>query len=67
MIILLLFHEKSTWKFEEIHDKTQIPNESLIQVLRSLMKGKIIISNEIFEESDIKTNHPMVLNENFLK
>ncbi|CAF4785797.1 unnamed protein product [Rotaria socialis] len=68
MIVLLLFNEQLIWTVEAIQNKTQIESDFLFQVLVSLLKKKILVSEEIsedFQESHIKENHKIELKNDF--
>ncbi|CAF3144372.1 unnamed protein product [Rotaria sp. Silwood2] len=73
MAILLLFNKFSSWTVEQMQDKTQIKIDLFLQVLYSLLKSKLITCSEInhnqldenFNESYIKMNYTIYINENF--
>jgi DNA-binding IscR family transcriptional regulator len=46
MVVLLLFNQNLIWTIEQIHDKTQIQSELLVQILYNLVKNKILVRVE---------------------
>ncbi|CAF4983587.1 unnamed protein product [Rotaria sp. Silwood1] len=73
MAALLLFNKLLSWIVDQIQDETQIKIDLFFQVLYSLLKSKLITCYEInknqfdeyFNESCIKMNYIIHINENF--
>ncbi|CAF5103900.1 unnamed protein product [Rotaria sp. Silwood1] len=67
------FNKLSSWTVEQMQDETQIKIDLFLQVLYSLLKNKLITCSEIndnqldedFNESYIKMNYTIHINENF--
>ncbi|CAF4179885.1 unnamed protein product, partial [Adineta steineri] len=62
MMILLLFNQELILTFEQIQDKTQICSELLFEILPSLLKSKLLISND-----PLTLNSRIKLAENFIR
>ncbi|CAF0900731.1 unnamed protein product [Adineta steineri] len=54
MAVLLLFNKSLTWTVERLHDETQIKLDTLLQVISSLLKNKILICENINTDDDLK-------------
>ena len=69
MTILLLFNEYNNITVEKMVDTTQIESQLFVQVLVPLLKSKILICSEIdaenVQESDIKREHTIQVDETF--
>jgi hypothetical protein len=68
MMILLLFNEQLSWTVEQIQDETQIEWELLKQILWGLLKNKLLICEDLNEDSkeiNIKRNNNIQLATDF--
>ncbi|CAF0746367.1 unnamed protein product [Adineta steineri] len=70
MAVLLLFNKSLTWTAEGLHDETQIKLDTLLQVISSLLKNKILACKNIntyndFKHTDIQMNYVIHLSNDF--
>ena len=68
MVVLLLFNKAPTWTVEQLEDETQMKSDLLNQVLRSLLKSRLLKSNDICEQEldgDIRKTYTMRLATDF--
>ncbi|CAM2725880.1 unnamed protein product [Rotaria socialis] len=67
MIVLMLFNEKESWSFEEIHERTNINEHHLQCALSSLVmsktKTKVLVKQP--KHSDIQPNDRFHINDSF--
>ncbi|CAF2083747.1 unnamed protein product [Rotaria magnacalcarata] len=67
MIVLMLFNEKESWSFEEIHEKTNINEHhlqcALLSLVRSKTKTKVLVKQP--KRSDIQPNDRFYVNDSF--
>ncbi|CAF0804728.1 unnamed protein product [Adineta steineri] len=70
MAVLLLFNKSLTWTVEGLHDETQTKLDTLLQVIGSLLKNKILACKNIntyndFKHTDIQMNYVIHLSNDF--